>query len=158
MGFVVGLALGIWVALYHGHLRAYRPARALLFVLDLLFWLGTLVLVAVGLYFTDWLSLRLYALFAIGVGLLTSLYLAGPFFGFLGLGGTRMMLLVLRALILPVRWVRRRLWPRGPGRGRGSGSGPAAGGDAGGDGGGSSAVVPGPGSKRRVRPWWIPDA
>lgn len=150
MGFVVGLALGVWVALYQGHLRAYRPVHVLLFAMDLLFWLGTLVLVTVGLYFTDWMSLRVYALFAIGVGLVVALFLAGPFFGFLAFGVTRALLVAFWFVTWPVRrvWHSVRPRPRGPRRPR-SGSGPRR-------------HVPGSGANdpgrraHRPRRWWIP--
>lgn len=151
MGFIVGLSLGIWTALYQGHLRAYRPHRGLLIALDVLFALGALVVSAVGLYFTDWLSLRVYALFAMAVGVLTALYLAGPAFRALSFVLTRGALAVLWVLAWPVRRLQaawRASIGRRPPRG-GNGPQPPVPPVSGG--------VQGPsGHPAMPRPWWIP--
>ena len=127
---------------------AYRPARWLLTLLDLAFWAVALVLVAVGLYFTDWLSLRLYAAFVIALGCLAALYLAGFFFRFVSYALTRGMLTVFWLFLRPLRWFTRTL-----GRHQGRRSRPTGGARGDPRTGNKSA------STRRgktARPWWVP--
>jgi len=109
-----GLAIGVWTAAYQGHLRAYRPRRVLLFMLDVAFWLGVFVLAALGLYLANWMSLRLYAFVAMGTGVVTALALAGPGVRALAWGVTRLSLTVLRGLVWPVRFARRARRPHFP--------------------------------------------
>lgn len=75
---LVGMALGLWLEVYRGHLREARPRRVGLLVRDLLFWIMATLIAAFGLYFANWLDLRLYAVCAMALGILLSSALAGP--------------------------------------------------------------------------------
>lgn|GEM_PF-4986242 len=75
---LVGMAVGLWVEIYRGHLRALRPRGAALVALDLLFWVVATGVVAFGLYYANWLDVRLYAVAAMAAGALWASWLAGP--------------------------------------------------------------------------------
>lgn len=75
---LVGMALGLWLEVYRGHLREMRPRRVGLLVRDLVFWIMATLIAAFGLYFANWLDLRLYAVCAMALGILLASALAGP--------------------------------------------------------------------------------
>jgi spore cortex biosynthesis protein YabQ len=75
---LVGVALGVWWEAYRGHLRAARPRGLALVVRDLLFWTGATLVAAFGLYFANWLDLRLYAVAGMALGVVAASVLAGP--------------------------------------------------------------------------------
>ncbi|MCL6596813.1 MAG: spore cortex biosynthesis protein YabQ [Firmicutes bacterium] len=75
---LVGVALGVWWEAYRGHLRAARPRGLALVVRDLLFWTGATLVAAFGLYFANWLDLRLYAVAGMALGVVAASALAGP--------------------------------------------------------------------------------
>jgi spore cortex biosynthesis protein YabQ len=112
---VVGMALGLWLELYRGHLRAARPRRAALVVRDLLFWTGATLMAAFGLYFANWLALRLYALCAMVLGSLLASALAGPVVRPAAGGATRAGQALIAATLWPLRALSRAIGrPRPP--------------------------------------------
>ncbi len=105
---LVGIALGLWLEAYRGHLRAARPRRLGLLVRDLLFWLGATLIAAFGLYFANWLDLRLYAISAMALGLCLTSLLAGPSVRAIAAAVTDAVGAVGRALARPLRVLARR--------------------------------------------------
>jgi hypothetical protein len=75
---VVGMALGIWWEGYRGLLRGLRPRGGWLTVLDLTFWAVAFGVTAFGLYWANWLDLRLYAVAAALGGAVLAHLGAGP--------------------------------------------------------------------------------
>jgi spore cortex biosynthesis protein YabQ len=139
---LVGMALGLWLELYRGHLRAARPRRLGLLARDLLFWAGATLIAAFGLYFANWFDVRLYALCAMALGILLTSALAGPIVRPASGGLTRALNAFGRALFWPVRAVARAFGrPHGPGTQPPSGSA------------GAAAVVAGTAPPARQR-WW----
>jgi hypothetical protein len=75
---LVGMGLGVWGELYRGVLRGSQASRRTLVALDLAAWLGALALAAMGLYWANWLDLRLYAVAGMAVGYALTHWGAGP--------------------------------------------------------------------------------
>lgn len=105
---LVGMALGLWLEIYRGHLRAARPRRLALLARDLLFWTGATLIAAFGLYFANWLDLRLYAVCFMALGILLSSSLAGPTVRPAAAAATRAVTWCARLLLWPVRTLRAR--------------------------------------------------
>jgi spore cortex biosynthesis protein YabQ len=100
---LVGMAFGLWLEMYRGHLRAARPKGVALFVRDLLFWLGATVLTAFGLYLANWLDLRLYAVVAVALGALWTSWLVGGPVRAVASVATRAFAAVGRVVAWPLR-------------------------------------------------------
>lgn len=111
---LVGMAFGIWSDLFRGHLYACRSRGLLLALEDGMFWLGATVLVAIGLYFANWLDIRLYAVAAMAAGAALAIWLAGPVVRPASTAATRAMQAVGRVLAWPVRRFARRIRRRPP--------------------------------------------
>lgn len=109
---LVGMVLGLWLEIYRGHLRAARPRRAGLLVRDLLFWSGATVIAAFGLYFANWLDLRLYAVCAMAFGMLLASALAGPVVRPTSGAATRLVGACATVAMRPLRSLARRRRPR----------------------------------------------
>ena len=112
---LVGMAFGVLVDLYRGHLSATRGRGAMLAVEDGLFWLAATVLVSVGLYFANWLEIRLYSVTAMALGALLAMWLAGPVVRPVSAWATRGGQAVLYAALWPMRKVAQ-AWGRRPKR------------------------------------------
>lgn len=112
---LVGMAFGVLVDLYRGHLGATRSRGAMLAVQDGLFWLVAAVLVSVGLYFANWLEIRLYSVTAMALGALLAMWLAGPVVRPASAWVTRGGQAVLYVAVWPMRQVAR-AWARRPKR------------------------------------------
>jgi len=100
---LVGMALGLWLELYRGHLRAARPRRLGLLIRDVTFWLGATAIAAFGLYLANWLDLRLYAMCCMALGILLSTSLAGPTVRPVAGAATRAAAALAQALLWPAR-------------------------------------------------------
>ena len=100
---LVGVALGLWLELYRGHLRAARPRRLGLLARDLMFWCGATLIAAFGLYLANWLDLRLYAVCSMALGILLSTSLAGPTVRPVAGAATRAAARLTHAAMWPVR-------------------------------------------------------
>lgn len=137
---LVGVAFGLWIDLFRGHLVACRNRGILLAVEDGLFWLGATALVAIGLYFANWLDIRLYSVAAMAAGAAFALWLAGPVVRPAATVTTRGAQAVVRTLFWPVRFVARHL-PRFPRRPRRPPPSPPP-----------SNEEP---ETSRARPWWL---
>lgn len=69
---LVGMAVGMWWELYRGWLRGWKPRHTAVLVGDLGFWAVAFWLTALGLFWANWLDIRLYAVAGMAFGVWTT--------------------------------------------------------------------------------------